>query len=115
MRRVTVRLPFPVLRAVSWPVAVLLYGLFVVPGEAGRRHGRKRLASLPLQAYRGNPLHTLWLDTFDRLSAPVEHRFMWATLEPWFTGLTVHHADEESGWHVVVEKPSPTSPPETGG
>jgi len=105
LRRATVRFPFPALRVLSWPLAGLLYSLFVVPGEVGRRCGMKRLASLPLQAYRGKPVHTLWLDTFDRLSAPVEHRYTWAILEPWFIGLTVRHASESNGWHVVVEKP----------
>ncbi|MEJ7583479.1 MAG: class I SAM-dependent methyltransferase [Acidimicrobiales bacterium] len=102
-----VHLPFSVLRVASWPTAVLLYGLVVVPGAAAQRRGRARLASLPLQAYRGKPLHTLWLDTFDRLSAPVEHRYTWADLEPWFRGLTIRHAVEDSGWYVVLEKPSP--------
>lgn len=107
-RRLTVHLPFRLLRALAWPLAALLYGAVVVPGEVGRRRGVARLASLPLQAYRGKPLRVLWLDTFDRLSAPEEHRYTWATLAPWFAGADVLHARDESGWHVVLEKPAAT-------
>ena len=44
----------------------------VVPGSFGDRRGSKRLASLPLEVYRGSPVRSLWLDTFDRLSAPID-------------------------------------------
>ena len=45
-----------------------------------------------MAGYRGKPFRSLFLDTFDRLSAPVEHRYVWEELAPWFAeqGLTVH-------------------------
>jgi len=82
-RKVTVRVPHRVLRPLCYPVAAALYGLFVVPGAVGDRRGSKQLAGLPLEVYRSSPLRSLWLDTFDRLSAPLEHRFTWEDVRPW--------------------------------
>jgi hypothetical protein len=47
------------------------------------------------------------LDTFDRLSAPVEYRYVWSDLQPWFdrTGLVVDAARDETGWFVLAHRP----------
>ena len=47
------------------------------------------------------------LDTFDRLSAPVEHRYVWSELQPWFdqTGLVVDAARDETGWFILAHRP----------
>jgi len=60
-----------------------------------------------MDAYRGKPLRSLVLDTFDRLSAPVEHRYVWSELAPWFegAGLTVDAARDETGWFVLAHRP----------
>jgi len=107
LRTVTTRLPHRALRALSTPVAGVLWWSFVVPGEWGRRRGIAPLAGLPMDAYRGKPFRSLVLDTFDRLSAPVEHRYAWADLEPWFdrTGLVVDAARDETGWFVLAHRP----------
>lgn len=59
----------------------------------------RRLAALPLAVYRGRSLRSLWLDTFDRLSAPIEHRFGDEEVAGWFAanGLTVVRRREEHG------------------
>jgi hypothetical protein len=64
------------------------------------------LAGLPMDAYRGKPLRSLVLDTFDRLSAPVEHRYVWKDLEPWFrqADLVVDAARDETGWFILAHK-----------
>jgi len=93
LRRLTVRVPHPVLRPLCYPIAAGLYATVVVPGAFGDRRGSKRLAALPLEVYRGSPLRSLWLDTFDRLSAPVEHRYNWEEVAPWV---------EEAGLDVVA-------------
>ena len=61
-----------------------------------------------LAPYRGRPVRVLWLDTFDRLSAPVEHRYVWADIEPWFTaaGLFVRSVRDFGGLTVVAERPA---------
>jgi SAM-dependent methyltransferase len=107
LRTVTVRLPHPVLKVVSAPIAVALYYGVVVPGAYGDRAGVAGLSGLPMDAYRGKPLRSLVLDTFDRLSAPVEHRYVWADLAPWFeeAGLVVDAARDDTGWFVLAHRP----------
>jgi hypothetical protein len=59
-----------------------------------------------MAAYRGKPLRSLVLDTFDRLSAPVEHRYVWSELAPWFeeAHLSVQAARDEAGWFILARK-----------
>ncbi len=105
LRRVTVKLPHSALRLLCAPIAVLLYLLFVVPGKIGQERGIRFLGSLPLYTYRGKPLRSLWLDTFDRLSPQIEHRFVWAELDAWFkeADLQVVAAREDTGWYVLLQ------------
>jgi len=107
LRTVTVRLPHPVLKVVSAPVAAALYYGVVAPGAYGDRAGVAALSGLPMNAYRGKPLRSLVLDTFDRLSAPVEHRYVWSDLAPWFeeAGLVVDAARDDTGWFVLAHRP----------
>lgn len=106
LRRITVRLPFPALKAISVPIAAALYLGFVTPGKLGDRLGSSFLSKLPLAMYRGRPLRSLWLDTFDRLSAPVENRYIWPELDEWFkrSSTKVVAAREEAGWFVTLRK-----------
>ena len=108
LRRVSVRLPHPLLRLLCVPLTVALYLGVVVPGRIGETRGWGSLAALPLAPYRGHPPRVLWLDTFDRLSAPVEHRFVWTEVEPWFAeaGLRVLAVREYGGLVIVAERPS---------
>ena len=107
LRTVTVRLPHRVLKVLSAPIAAALYYGVVVPGEIGDRRKVSALSKLPMYAYRGSPLRSLVLDTFDRLSAPVEHRYVWSELAPWFddAGLVVDAARDETGWFVLAHRP----------
>ncbi len=109
LRTVTVRLPHRLLKALSEPIAAGLYAGIVLPGAYGDRRGVAALSGLPMNAYRGKPFRSLVLDTFDRLSAPVEHRYVWPDLAPWFTdaGLVVEAARDETGWFVLARKPKP--------
>jgi SAM-dependent methyltransferase len=106
LRRVTVRMPRRPLRVVALGVAAALYAAVVTPGRLGGQSGFAPLANLPLAVYRGQPLRSLWLDTFDRLSAPIERRYVWSELEQWFvrTGLVVASIREEAGWHIVARR-----------
>jgi SAM-dependent methyltransferase len=107
LRHVTTRMSHPLLKAVSTPIAAVLWWLFVKPGEWGEDHGVAALAGLPMDAYRHKPFRSLVLDTFDRLSAPVEYRYVWSELQPWFdrTGLVVDAARDETGWFVLAHRP----------
>jgi SAM-dependent methyltransferase len=107
LRTVTVRLPHRALKAISTPIAVALYYGVVVPGQYGERMDIGVLGGLPMDAYRGKPLRSLVLDTFDRLSAPVEHRYVWSDLAPWFheAGMVVDAARDETGWFILAHRP----------
>jgi SAM-dependent methyltransferase len=114
LRCVTLRMPRAALRPLCWPLAVALYGGFVVPGSVGQRLNIERLASLPLATYRRSPLRSLWLDTFDRLSAPLEARFTPAEVEMMFVecGLSIKalRTDQQlAGIVVLAENKAPFS------
>jgi SAM-dependent methyltransferase len=106
LRRVTTRVPHQVLRPACFPLAAALFLAFVLPGAAGRRLGWRALDGLPLAVYRGSPVRSLWLDTFDRLSAPVEHRYTWEEVRPWFeeAGLDVLAARTWGGLMITARK-----------
>ncbi len=79
----------------------------VGPGAVRQRHGVGALAGLPMGAYRDKPFRSLVLDTFDRLSAPVEHRYVWGELGRGSieAGLVVDAARDETGWFVLAHRP----------
>jgi SAM-dependent methyltransferase len=76
-RRVTTRMPKPLLRVMCYPIAAALFTTFVIPFRLFRRIPRlQRLASaLPLKAYADYPFKVCVNDQFDRFSAPLEWRF----------------------------------------
>ncbi|MGQ0803890.1 MAG: class I SAM-dependent methyltransferase [Actinomycetota bacterium] len=100
LRRITVRLPHSVVRVLSAAIAALLYAGVVLPGRV--------ITSLPLATYRRRPVRSLWLDTFDRLSAPVEYRYVKKEVEGLFSraGLVIDAARDEAGWFVTAHKPA---------
>ena len=74
-RRVTTRMPFPVLRAFC---RVLSYGLFggvVLPYRALSTAGVRGIEEWPLFVYSKYPFNVLYNDQFDRFSAPIEKRY----------------------------------------
>jgi SAM-dependent methyltransferase len=107
VRKVTVRLPHRTLKALSTPIAGVLWAVFVLPGRWGQRRRIRALADLPMDTYRDKPFRSLVLDTFDRLSAPVEYRYVWKDLAPWFAdaGLEVDAARDETGWFILAHRP----------
>jgi SAM-dependent methyltransferase len=106
LRSVTVLLPHRTLKVLSAPIALVLYLAVVVPGRYGERKGVDALAGLPMAAYRGKSIRSVVLDTFDRLSAPVEHRYVWDELAPWFeeSNMKVEAARDETGWFILARK-----------
>lgn len=108
LRKATVGMRPRILRGLSAIIAVGLYVGFVVPGRLGDRVRSKKLSGLPLGTYRGRPIRSLWLDTFDRLSAPLEKRYVWEEIAPWFAeaGLQVMNRRENAGLFVLARKPA---------
>lgn len=107
LRRFTTRMPHRALRVLSAPLSAVLYGGVVAPGAFGDRRGIAPLAGLPLRTYRGKPVRSLWLDTFDRLSAPLEARYTWDDIAPWYeaAGLSVDAVREDSGLFITAHRP----------
>ena len=106
-RRLTVPMDKRALLWLSAAVAAVLRVTFVTPGTWGDNWGVAWLKKLPLAVYRRRSFRALWLDTFDRLSAPVEHRYVWSDLEPWFAaeGLSVESVRDEAGFFIVARRP----------
>lgn len=76
IRTVTTRLPYPLLRAVSWLGAVIDWGGFVLPYRAlrrlpGLRGVVERMMPARIKIYSRYPFQVLEADWFDRLAAPV--------------------------------------------
>jgi ubiquinone/menaquinone biosynthesis C-methylase UbiE len=112
VRRGTTRMPRPLLRAVSYPIAAALFGMFVLPYRITRRVPRlERIASgLPLKAYADYPFAVCVNDQFDRFSAPIEWRFapdeVRAMLED--AGFRDVRVLENHGWIGSGRSPEPS-------
>ena len=74
-RRVSVRLPFPILRACCAVLSAALYVLVVVPYRVLSSIGVRRHEQWPLFVYTKYPFRVLYNDQFDRFSAPIEKRY----------------------------------------
>jgi SAM-dependent methyltransferase len=98
-RRITTRLPHPLLHALSYPIAAILWVCFVQPYRMLRVVPRLRgLAdAFPLKTYADYPFAVLVNDQFDRFSAPIERRF---------TAPEVERMMREAGLEDVVVIPN---------
>ncbi len=108
LRRMTTRMPAPLVRLLALPLAALLWVTVVVPGSVlGGRPGNS-FRRLPLATYQGKPLRSLWLDTFDRLTAPIERRYLWEDLRGWYdrAGLVVDAVRDEAGLFILAHRPA---------
>lgn len=112
LRTVTRRMPHPALRVLSTGIAGGLYGGLVVGCAVAERLG-KPLDGFPLALYRRRPFRALRLDTFDRLSAPIERRFSFADVEPWLkeAELDVMSVSDRIGLLVVGRRPPEAGDP----
>ncbi len=98
-RRLTTRLPHSVLHVLCYPLAALLFVIAVLPHRLGMRlPALERLTNqLPLRTYADYPFGVLVNDQFDRLSAPIEHRY---------TQDEVHAILERAGLDEIVVLPN---------
>ncbi len=73
----TTRLPYPVLKALCYPLSAVLWCSVVLPYRWFRDtpYLARIVDGLPLQAYADYPFGVLVNDQFDRFSAPIERRF----------------------------------------
>jgi hypothetical protein len=103
LRRLTVHLPHRLLRAVSAVLAAAVFAVVVVPGKMGDRLRIEPLSALPLSFYRRLPLRSLWLSTFDILSAPLERRYTMSEVKAWFddAGMEIELIEDHHGLKVL--------------
>jgi len=113
-RRLTTRLPHPLLHLLCYPLAALLWAFVVVPYRALRRVERLHAFAdlFPLKTYADYPFGVLVNDQFDRFSAPIEHRFTSEEVEAMLTqaGLEDVRVIAHHGWIGDGRKP-PAAPP----
>jgi SAM-dependent methyltransferase/uncharacterized protein YbaR (Trm112 family) len=85
VRRVTTRLPHPLLQKLSWLVAAGFQVAFVLPSRALERSPATRALAdrVPLGHYRKYSFRVLYTDQFDRFSAPIENRYSRAEVAGW--------------------------------
>lgn len=104
LRKVTVRLPLPLLRSLSVPIAALLWVTLIVPGRIGDRLDFEPLSRLPLSMFRRIPFRDLAQGTFDLLAAPLERRFVRYEVESLLrtAGLEPVVLREDAGWIALA-------------
>lgn len=75
VRRLTTRLPFPLLRALCRLLSAVLLVVVVLPYRVLSAVGVRRHEGWPLFVYAKYPFAVLYNDQFDRFSAPLEKRY----------------------------------------
>lgn len=108
-RRITTRLPFTVLRPLTWLLAVALWAGYVLPLRLLAGRGPESPARrLPLGWYVDYPFRMLWNDQFDRFSAPLEKRYRRAEVEALMrgAGLTDVRILGGHGWRAAGQRPA---------
>lgn len=113
-RRLTTRLPHRALHALCYPIGIVLFAVFVGPYRVLRRRPRSQhlAASLPLKAYADYSFGVLVNDQFDRLSAPIEHRYTRGQVAEMLmrAGLEDVVILENHGWVADGRRPSQRTP-----
>jgi SAM-dependent methyltransferase len=118
VRRITTRLSHPLLYWLSYPLAAVAYGGFVVPYRLLRAvPGAGAWAErLPMKQYAQYPFAVCVNDQFDRFSAPIENRYTRAQVRGWLerAGLEEINVLPNWGWLGTGRKPMSARQPEGG-
>ena len=101
-RVVTVRLPHRLLYFVSFPIALVLTVVFVLPARILLRFRltRRLAAAMPLAGYAEYPFGVCFNDQFDRLGTPIERRYGRDQVRAWLeeAGLVDVDVLHQYGW-----------------
>jgi SAM-dependent methyltransferase len=114
-RRITTRLPHPLLHLLSYPIAAAAFGCFVIPNRVLSRWERTHALAekLPLGQYAGYPFRVCVNDQFDRFSAPIERRYTRAEVLSWMKGAGLESPEVRAhfGWIGTARRtPSEAGP-----
>lgn len=113
VRRVTTRLPHPLLHALCYPAAAAVYAGFVLPHKLLRRipGARKVAERIPMKQYASYPFRVCVNDQFDRFSAPIENRYTRQQVIGWLerVGLKDIVVTANFGWCGSAQKPLESS------
>jgi SAM-dependent methyltransferase len=108
-RHLTVRLPYPLLEKLAWLMALVGYLSFSLPYRYLSRWQTTHslVKDFPLQRYAKDGFRVCYNDQFDRLSAPLEHRFMRDEVHELFAraGLVDIRIEPHFGWLACGRKP----------
>jgi SAM-dependent methyltransferase len=109
LRRITTRIPYPAVHAVSWTIAGVATVLFLWPRRMLRTSalGDRLTRGLPLVQYADVPFRMLVAEQFDRLVAPIEGRFRKEEVEAWLrdAGLQTVAILSGLGWRAIARRP----------
>src|SRR5262249_24414368 len=107
-RRITTRLPYPLVSAAAFAIAVGATVLTITPRRLlrGFAWGDRLTRGLPLVHYPDVPFRMLVAEQFDRLVGPLEGRYRRDELEGFVreTGLELVAILPDLGWRVVARK-----------
>ncbi len=103
-RRITTKLPHPVLYALCYPLAAASYLFLVLPYKVFFKHVVKQ--GWPLGAYVNYSFFVMLNDTFDRFSAPIENRYSKEQITAWYARAQLQEVQVlgGSGWRVFGKK-----------
>lgn len=116
VRRVTTRLPHPLLHQLCFPAAALVFLGFVWPYRILRSlPGLQRFAErIPMRQYARYPFRVCVNDQFDRFSAPIENRYTREQVRGWLerAGLEEIDVRPNCGWNASGRKAEMPGRPE---
>jgi SAM-dependent methyltransferase len=108
LRRVTTRLPYPVLHAFCWLVADVATLAFLLPRRLLRRWpwGDRLTRGLPLVQYTDVPFRMLVAEQFDRFAAPIEFRYTQDDVAGWIDAIGFERVAVLAGlgWRAIARR-----------
>jgi SAM-dependent methyltransferase len=113
VRKVSPRIPYPLLKAASWGAAAVDYGLFIYPYKVLRRTRLapvvEPLALARVKVYAAYPFQVTYADWFDRLSPPIRFYYDEQDLRQWVREAAVEELSitptGKYGWRLQARVP----------
>ena len=109
IRKVTTKMPHPVLYHLSYLIAGIAYLTFVIPYKLLSKLAisHQFAETLPLKSYANYPFGVCHNDQFDRFSAPIENRYNQKEIKAWLerAGLEDISVTPHFGWLGHGRKP----------